>query len=73
MRLCFHLQLSVSVSIYSSCFTKVQSWDAVTSGSVFNLDMGRAIAGVVIHPSTRGASLQVGANNMEKLATSGSL
>eukprot|EP00731_Ephydatia_muelleri_P024569 Em0016g840a len=51
----------------------VQPWDAVTSGSVSNLDMGRAIAGVVIHPSTRGASLQVGANNMEKLATSGSL
>ena len=51
----------------------VQPWDAVTSGSVFNLDMGRAIAGVVIHSSTRGASLQVGANNMEKLATSGSL
>eukprot|EP00731_Ephydatia_muelleri_P024607 Em0016g878a len=51
----------------------VQPWDAMTSGSVSNLDMGRAIAGVVIHPSTRGASLQVGANNMEKLATSGSL
>ena len=51
----------------------VQPWDAVTSGGVSNLDMGRAIAGVVIHPTTSGASLQVGAKNMEKLATTGSL
>lgn len=61
----------VRVNEFCIC-TPVQPWDAV-SGGVSNLDMGRAITGVVTYPKTRDASLQVKPDNLDKLAATGAL
>ena len=38
-----------------------------------NVKMGEAILGVVIHPSAKGAVLNVGKHTLEKLAQTGNL
>ena len=41
--------------------------------AVFNVEMGKALLGVALHPAAKGLCMKVEAKDLEKLATEGKL
>lgn len=71
------LHVSVFVQFVISCF--VTPWDnpTVPPGINFphcdNIEMGKALLGVVIHPNAKGESMTVVPDTLKKLAENGTL
>lgn len=55
--------------------TFVCPWDNVIPGPniVSNVEMGKALLGVIVNPTAKGISMTVGAQDLEKLAADGNL
>ena len=51
----------------------MQPWDTVKPAAnvVSNIDMGKALLGVIVNPAAKGQSMTVGAQDLEKLAQGG--
>lgn len=53
----------------------VRPWDNIIPAPnvVSNVEMGKALLGVIVNPTAKGISMTVGAQDLEKLAADGKL
>ena len=53
--------------------TVAPAFAKLSSSPVDNIEMGKALLGVIIHPNAKGVSMNVTSNSLKKLIESGTL
>ena len=48
-----------------------RQWDNLPPGAISNIEMGKCLLGIIVHPTAKGLSMVIHRGNMEQVAETG--